>query len=32
MSKKRECDCVCHKLGYIYCGPKWCPNHKEEAK
>ena len=26
--KKKECDCVCHKLGYIYCGPGHCPDHK----
>jgi hypothetical protein len=23
----RNCDCVCHKLGYIYCGPGYCPDH-----
>ena len=21
------CNCVCHKLGYIYCGPGHCPDH-----
>lgn len=21
---RTECDCVCHKLGYVYCGPGWC--------
>jgi len=24
---KKSCDCVCHKLGYVYCGPGWCPDH-----
>lgn len=23
----KGCDCVCHKLGYIYCGPGHCPDH-----
>jgi uncharacterized protein CbrC (UPF0167 family) len=25
---KTNCDCVCHKLGYIYCGPGYCPDHE----
>lgn len=29
---KKDCDCVCHKLGYIYCGPGWCPSHRVEAQ
>jgi hypothetical protein len=27
--KRADCACVCHKLGYVYCGPGWCPNHTE---
>jgi hypothetical protein len=25
---KKNCDCVCHKLGYIYCGAGHCPDHE----
>jgi len=28
--KKKECDCVCHKLGYVYCGPSYCPDHENK--
>ena len=27
---KKTCDCVCHKLGYIYCGPGYCPDHEKK--
>jgi len=29
---KKDCDCVCHKLGNIYCGPGWCPTHEKKAE
>jgi hypothetical protein len=31
---KKNCDCVCHKLGYVYCGTGYCPDHDktESAK
>jgi len=28
---KKNCDCVCHKLGYVYCGPGYCPNHEKQG-
>lgn len=28
MGGKNNCDCICHKLGYIYCGPGHCPDHE----
>lgn len=27
---KKNCDCVCHKLGYVYCAPGYCPDHEKE--
>lgn len=28
----KQCDCVCHKLGYMYCGPGYCPAHIERKQ